>query len=143
MALADKQTALSGNPAGSSQASGKVDLATVGELRKLIAAPSEWDRLATYVTVVSAGKVNINRAAPEVLAAFYPQKGDTAAGAIIDGRETRPFASFNEMDSELKKSGILTPGEARGWMTTTSDTVTVTVWSLGKIGDHPYRHGRT
>jgi type II secretory pathway component PulK len=106
---------------------------TVGEMRKLVSSPVSWDRLVRHVTVVSKGKVNVNRANQEVLASLVPIGGEIAARTIIRMRSFQPFESVAKVREELAKSGVAVPGESASRMTTSSETVTV--WSVGEFSN--------
>ncbi|MBI2881535.1 MAG: general secretion pathway protein GspK [Candidatus Tectomicrobia bacterium] len=110
-----------------------LDFATVGEVRRLAGSASSWKLLAPYVTVVSAGRTNVNRAPGALLAAFFPTGGDSAAAAIVNTRDARPFSSISALRNELTKAGVQVPGEAAARLTT--NTETVTVWSIGSMGE--------
>lgn len=106
---------------------------TLGEVKGLVGDPRGWELLAPYVTVVSDGKVNANRGEGPVLAALFPEGGEAAALAILEGRSPKPFSSVSELTQRLVKAGIRTPEETRSRLSTT--TQTVTVWSLGEFAD--------
>ena len=122
-----------GSGSGAAKATQQPPFVTVGEVRELVGAPSTWNQLAPHLTVVSNGKVNVNRAGQTVLAALFPVGGETAAGAISDLRSFKPFSSVAKLSEELLKSGIAIPGEIRIRVTTSSETVTV--WSLGEFAN--------
>lgn len=107
---------------------------TVGEVTHLVGTASAWRQLAPHVTVLSDGKVNVNRAGREVLTALFPERGEAAATAIMSGRSMKPFSSTAELAESLNKSGVTPTGGTRSRITTRSETVTV--WSVGEFANH-------
>ncbi|MFQ5913945.1 MAG: general secretion pathway protein GspK [Nitrospinota bacterium] len=107
--------------------------ATVGEVKQLVGRAYAWELLAPHVTVVSNGKVDVNRAQREVLAALFPERGEAAAAAIISGRSLKPFSSISELTQSLEKSGVSTSGKTRSLLGTKSETVTA--WSVGEFAN--------
>jgi type II secretory pathway component PulK len=106
---------------------------TLGEVKELLGGPRGWELLAPYVTVVSDGKVNVNRAEEPVLAALFSEGGEAAALAIREGRRSKPFSNVSELTERLTKAGVRTPEGTRSRLSTT--TQTVTVWSSGEFAD--------
>jgi general secretion pathway protein K len=104
---------------------------TIGEVRRLVSSTVSWDKLVRHVTVVSKGKVNVNRANQEVLASLVPIGGEIAARTVIRMRSFHPFETVAKLREELAKSGVAVPGESASRMTTSSETVTV--WSVGEF----------